>query len=87
MDDRTGDRRPYFLKSHLYAVERAVAEGVPVRGYYHWSLMDNFEWAEGYAPRFGLFRIEREKDLTRRDTPAVETFREVARRLGLTPTP
>ena len=87
MDDRTGQRRPYFLKSHLYAVERAVAEGVPVRGYFHWSLLDNFEWAEGYAPRFGLFRVERDKDLTRQATPAVETFREVARRLGLTPTP
>ncbi|WP_434384467.1 glycoside hydrolase family 1 protein [Melittangium boletus] len=87
MDDRTGERRPYFLRSHLYAVERAVAEGVPVHGYFHWSLLDNFEWSEGYAPRFGLFRVERDFGLTRRDTPAVETFREVARNLGLTPTP
>jgi beta-glucosidase len=87
MDDRTGERRPYFLRSHLYAVERAVAEGVPVLGYFHWSLMDNFEWAEGYEPRFGLFRVERDEDLTRQATPAVETFREAARNLGLTPTP
>ncbi|ATB29229.1 glycoside hydrolase family 1 protein [Melittangium boletus] len=87
MDDRTGERRPYFLRSHLYAVERAVAEGVRVRGYFHWSLLDNFEWSEGYEPRFGLFRVERDFGLTRQATPAVETFREAARNLGLSPTP
>ncbi|MET0400867.1 MAG: family 1 glycosylhydrolase, partial [Cystobacter sp.] len=87
MDDRTGERRPYYLRSHLYAVERAVAEGVPVRGYFHWSLMDNFEWAEGYEPRFGLFHVDRKNSLARLPTPAVETFREAARNLGLTPTP
>ena len=68
-------------------VERAVAEGVPVRGYFHWSLLDNFEWSEGYAPRFGLFRVERDAGLTRLATPAVETFQEAARNLGLQPTP
>ena len=87
LDDRTGQRRPYFLRSHLYAVERAVAEGVDVRGYFHWSLMDNFEWAQGYPPRFGLFYVDREHGLQRLDTPAVETFREAARNLGLVPTP
>jgi beta-glucosidase len=88
MDDRTGEHRPYYLRSHLYAVEQAVAEGVPVRGYFHWSLIDNFEWAEGYEPRFGLFRVDRSSaELTRQTTPAVETFREAARNLGLTPTP
>jgi beta-glucosidase len=87
MDDRTGERRPYFLRSHLYAVERAVAEGVPVRGYFHWSLLDNFEWSEGYVPRFGLFRVERDAGLTRLPTPAVKTFQEAAHNLGLRPTP
>jgi beta-glucosidase len=88
MDDRTGERRPYYLRSHLYAVEQAVARGVDVRGYFHWSLIDNFEWAEGYEPRFGLFRVDRgDAELTRQATPAVETFREAARNLGLTPTP
>jgi beta-glucosidase len=88
MDDRTGERRPYYLKSHLYAVEQAVAAGADVRGYFHWSLLDNFEWAEGYEPRFGLFRVNRSNpELERQATPAVETFREAARNLGLTPTP
>ena len=88
LDDRTGERRPYYLKSHLYAVEQAVAAGADVRGYFHWSLLDNFEWAEGYEPRFGLFRVDRSHpELEHQATPAVETFREVARNLGRTPTP
>jgi beta-glucosidase len=88
LDDRTGERRPYYLKSHLYAVEQAVAAGADVRGYFHWSLLDNFEGAEGHEPRFGLFRVDRSTpEWERQATPAVETFREAARNLGLTPTP
>ncbi|MGO9707574.1 MAG: glycoside hydrolase family 1 protein [Polyangiaceae bacterium] len=50
--------RPRFLVSHLREVARAMAHGVDVRGYYHWSLLDNFEWAEGYGPRFGLVEVD-----------------------------
>jgi beta-glucosidase len=44
-----------YLQGHLQAVRRAITDGVPLRGYFAWSLMDNFEWAHGYAKRFGLF--------------------------------
>ncbi|MCZ4602690.1 GH1 family beta-glucosidase [Streptomyces sp. Lzd4kr] len=53
------DRRIAFLHAHLKAVHRALAEGAPVEGYYHWSLLDNFEWAMGYWPRFGLIHVDR----------------------------
>ncbi len=46
--------RREYLRNYLLAVHRAVAEGIPVRGYFAWSFIDNFEWAYGYAKRFGL---------------------------------
>ena len=51
-------KRIAFLRDYLGSVKRAVNEGIDVLGYQHWSLMDNFEWAEGYGPRFGLIHID-----------------------------
>jgi beta-glucosidase len=51
-------RRVEFLRTHLAAVEQAIGRGVDVRGYFAWSFMDNFEWAEGYGPRFGLTYVD-----------------------------
>lgn len=53
------DRRDY-LAAHLAAAADAIADGVPLGGYFVWSLMDNFEWAHGYSKRFGLYRVEYE---------------------------
>ena len=54
-----GDRqRLWFIKETLKNVHRAISEGVDVRGYLHWSLMDNFEWDKGFWPRFGLVAID-----------------------------
>jgi beta-glucosidase len=50
--------RIMFLRNYLTQLQRATAEGVPVRGYFHWSSMDNFEWADGYATRFGLIHVD-----------------------------
>jgi beta-glucosidase len=54
-----GTRRAENVVRTLEQISRAIDAGVDVRGYYHWSFMDNFEWAEGYEPRFGLYRVER----------------------------
>lgn len=53
-----GTRRAEHIVRSLEQIHRARAEGVDVRGYYHWSLFDNFEWAEGFIPRFGLYRVD-----------------------------
>ncbi|NUT51317.1 MAG: beta-glucosidase [Saccharothrix sp.] len=52
------EERTRYLVDHLRAVHRAVAEGVDVRGYFAWSLLDNFEWAEGYGKRFGIVHVD-----------------------------
>ncbi|WP_439380659.1 GH1 family beta-glucosidase [Amycolatopsis lexingtonensis] len=52
--------RVAFLDSHLRAAHDALAAGVDLRGYFYWSLLDNFEWAEGYAKRFGLVHVDYE---------------------------
>jgi beta-glucosidase len=51
-------RRVAFLDGHLRAVARAIDDGVDVRGYFVWSLLDNFEWAEGYSKRFGIVHVD-----------------------------
>lgn len=78
LDDREGKRRPQFLYDHLREVALARAEGVDIRAYLHWSLMDNFEWLEGYGPRFGLYRVDFET-LERTRTPGCDYFEKVAR--------
>ena len=68
-----------YLHSHLGQVARALRDGVDVRGYLYWSSFDNFEWAEGYQPTFGLVGIDREDGLRRIVRPSAHAFGEVAR--------
>ena len=55
--DADDDQRADYIADHLFAVWRALQEGADVRGYFHWSLLDNFEWAKGFEPRFGRERM------------------------------
>ena len=56
--DNKDDRRSLFIKRYLYALFKTIEEGYDVRGYFYWSLMDNFEWAEGYMMKFGLYDVD-----------------------------
>ncbi len=76
-DDTDVVRRRYLV-DHVRAVHDAIARGVDVRGYFHWSLLDNFEWAEGYAARFGLVSIDRATG-TRTRRPSARIFERIAR--------
>jgi beta-glucosidase len=61
LDGRVHDsQRIDFLTRHVRELHRAVASGVPVEGYFHWSALDNFEWADGYKERFGLIYVDYE---------------------------
>jgi beta-glucosidase len=54
-DDR---RRRDFLREHVLVLAHARRSGLPIEGYFYWSLLDNFEWLEGFAPRFGLVGVD-----------------------------
>lgn len=56
--DKTDQKRAKFIKDHLHWLWQAIQSGVDVRGYLYWSLLDNFEWARGYDPRFGLVEVD-----------------------------
>jgi beta-glucosidase len=57
-DGRVRDeRRIRYLRNHIAQVHRAMGEGVPVKGYFHWTLMDNFEWSHGFGQRFGFVYV------------------------------
>jgi beta-glucosidase len=71
--------RIMYLRNYLTQLQRATSEGVPVRGYFLWSLMDNFEWVDGYEKRFGLYRVDFN---TQRRTPKLSAsfYRETIER-------
>ena len=79
--DSNDDQRPGFLVRHLDQVAKVAAEkpgGVPVLGYYQWSLTDNFEWSAGYAPKFGLYSFN-PSTLARTARPSAALFGSIAK--------
>lgn len=79
LPDHDDDLRPGFLLTHLREVWRAINQNIPVMGYYHWSLVDNFEWAEGWDLRFGLIELNVETQ-ARRLRRSGELYGEICRR-------
>jgi len=78
LPDHDDDQRPRFLLSHLGEIYRAIQEGVDVRGVFIWSLLDNFEWSEGWELRFGLYAFD-QRTGERRLRPSAALYAILAR--------
>jgi beta-glucosidase len=78
-DGKVYDTERVMLRSYLTQLQRATADGVPVKGYFHWSLMDNFEWYTGFGDRFGMVYVDF-KSQKRMPKLSAFLFRETARR-------
>lgn len=70
--DVNDEFRRWWLEESMVAMERALSEGVDLRGYFHWSLLDNFEWAYGWWPKFGLVAVDRENGMKRTVRPSAK---------------
>ncbi len=76
------DRRCRFLIAYLQEIYHAIEAGAEVKGYFHWSLIDNFEWADGFAPRFGLIEINYE-NLERKARPSAYVYADIIKHNGI----
>lgn len=77
-DARDVIRRPYLVE-HLLAINAAIQQGVPVDGYLQWTISDNWEWADGYCPKFGLVDVDRANNLTRLPRPSYYLYQQVSK--------
>jgi beta-glucosidase len=82
VEDRDDTLRPRYLAAHIRQMWRAVNFNWPVRGYYHWSLIDNFEWERGWTQRFGLWEVDVETQ-ERRKRRSADLFAEICRENAL----
>ncbi len=78
--DENDSYRRWWIEETIIAMERAISEGVDLQGYFHWSLLDNFEWKYGYWPKFGLVEVDR-KDMSRHIRPSAKWFAQKIKEL------
>ncbi|HSX27781.1 MAG TPA: family 1 glycosylhydrolase [Patescibacteria group bacterium] len=81
--DSKDQYRRWWIEETIVAMERAISEGVDLRGYFHWSLLDNFEWAYGWWPKFGLVEVDREHGMRRKIRPSARWFASRIKQLSL----
>jgi len=79
--DAADRQRADFIRDHLRYVHQAIQEGIDVRGYCHWSLLDNFEWADGFEPKFGLYKVDF-KTFKRTPRPSAVVYAEICKNNG-----
>ncbi len=75
--DSKDKHRPWFIKETIKALEKAKKEKVKIKGYLHWSLLDNFEWTEGFSARFGLIEVDYENNFKRRPRRSYYIYRDI----------
>ncbi len=78
--DASDTRREKYLRDHLKEVAEEMKSGADIRGYYYWSLLDNFEWVKGYGPRFGLLEVDYSTQ-KRTPRPSARAFQALTREL------
>jgi beta-glucosidase len=74
--DSNDENRRWWIEESIVAMERALSEGVDLKGYFHWSLLDNFEWKYGWWPKFGLVEVERDNNMKRIVRPSAKWYAE-----------
>lgn len=82
VEDTEDHLRPRYLVQHLHQVWRAVNFNYPIKGYFHWSLVDNFEWERGWTQRFGLWELDPQTQ-ARRKRPSADLYTEICRENGI----
>ena len=82
--DQSDTKREAYIVGHLKQIHRAQRDGLPVEGYFHWSFIDNFEWNEGFAMKFGLVGIDPDDpDLKRVPRPSAALYSRIIRQNGI----
>lgn len=79
--DAEDSKRVEFIREHIYYVYQAMSEGVDVRGYFYWSLLDNFEWADGFGPKFGLYSVDK-NTRTRKMKASAQVYADICKNNG-----
>jgi beta-glucosidase len=82
VEDSADSLRPRYLVQHLHQVWRAVNFNYPIEGYFHWTLVDNFEWERGWTQRFGLWELDVETQ-ARRKRPSADLYQAICRTKGI----
>lgn len=85
VEDYDDDLRPEYLIGHIHQMWRAVNNNWPIKGYFHWSLVDNFEWERGWTQRFGLWGLDTETQARIR-RPSVDIYEAICRENGIAST-
>lgn len=76
--DRGDQHRSWYIEEILKNTHRAIKENIPVKGYFHWSLIDNFEWAYGFHPRFGLYEVDYQT-FQRNKRPSADFYADICK--------